>query len=280
MKVKNFELTYKLINSPTSNIQLIMSSIQYSLPDLEKYIKFRQDLHRIPEMGFEEAETKRYLLDYINKLDIFSKGAKITETAKTGFFIDFPGKAEKQSDLITTIAYRTDLDGLPITEETGLPYSSIHHNRQHACGHDGHMTILVAFLEFYANNIERIPANVNLRFIFQPAEEGLGGASAMIEGKCLEKVQEIYGLHNSTFFNLGEIGLAEGTIMARMDKFEVRIHAKGGNLFFLIFFQLNYMRNLIIDHNYRHFSNNQLTSNLISLKIYIIRTRIYSSFMP
>jgi N-acetyldiaminopimelate deacetylase len=205
-----------------------MSFTKYSFLDFEKYTKFRQDLHRIPEIGFEEVETKKYLLDYIINLDIFSKGAKITEVAKTGFFIDFSGKAPKESDLVTTIAYRTDLDGLPISEETGAPYSSIHPDRQHACGHDGHMTILVAFLEFYANNINKVPANVNLRFIFQPAEEGLGGASVIIEGKCLEKVQEIYGLHNATIFNVGEIGVAEGTIMARMDKFEINIHAKGG----------------------------------------------------
>ncbi len=206
------------------------SQTKLSFLDLEKFTKFRQDLHRIPELGFEEAETKKYLLDYINKLEIISKGAKLTETAKTGFFIDFQGKAAKESNLVTTIAFRTDLDGLPISEKSGVSYTSIHPNRQHACGHDGHMVILIAFLEFYANNIYKVPENVNLRFIFQPAEEGLGGASAMIEGKCLEKVQEIYGLHNSTVYNLGEIGLSEGTIMARMDTFEISIEAKGGIL--------------------------------------------------
>lgn len=209
----------------------MQSSTLHPLLNLEKFTKFRQDLHKIPELGFEEAETKKYLLNYINNLEIFTKGAKITETAKTGFYIDFPGKAAKQSNLVTTIAFRTDLDGLPISEKTGVPYSSVHPNRQHACGHDGHMTILVAFLEFYAKNIDKVPANVNLRFVFQPAEEGLGGASAMIQGKCLEQVQEIFGLHNSTVFNLGEIGLAEGTIMSRMDKFQISIHAKGGICF-------------------------------------------------
>jgi len=211
-----------------------MNKSRYSFFDYEKYLKFRQDLHKIPELGFEEYETKKYLLDYINTLDIFSKGAKLNEVLKTGFFIDFPGKGPKTSDLITTIAYRTDLDGLPISEETGLPYSSTHPNRQHACGHDGHMTILTAFLEFYSNNIEKVPANIKLRFIYQPAEEGLGGAKNMIEARCLENVQEIYGLHNAALFKVGEIGLVEETIMARIDKFEINIHAKGGNIFIQI----------------------------------------------
>ncbi len=204
--------------------------MKQSIIDHEKFTKFRQDLHKIPELGFEEIETKKYLLDYINNLDIFNKGAKLIEVGKTGFFIDFPGKAPKTSDITTMIAYRTDLDGLPMNEESGAPYSSIHPNRQHACGHDGHMTILVGFLEFYSSNIDKIPSNVNIRFLFQPAEEGRGGAVAMIEGKCLEGVQEIYGLHNSTIFKVGEIGCIEGTIMARIDKFEINIHGTGGIL--------------------------------------------------
>ncbi len=198
--------------------------------DWEKYNNFRQDLHKIPELGYEEFETKKYILNYLTNLDIFSKGAKLTEILKTGFYIDMQGTGPKTSEKSTTIAYRTDLDGLPITEQTGASYTSIHPNRQHACGHDGHMTVLVAFLEFYANSIQKIPENINLRFLFQPAEEGLGGAQSMIEGKCLENVEEIYGLHNVTLFKIGEIGLVEGTIMSRVDKFEINIHAKGGTI--------------------------------------------------
>lgn len=197
--------------------------------DIEKFTKFRQDLHKIPELGFQEFETKTFLMKYLNDLDIFNKGAKLTEVGKTGFFIDFPGQGGKSSEIDITIAYRTDLDGLPIDEETGVPYSSTHPHVQHACGHDGHMTILVAFLEFYSENIKKIPSNVNIRFIFQPAEEGLGGANSMIEGKCLENVQEIYGLHNLTLFKLGEIGLVEETIMSRIDLFEIKIIGKGGH---------------------------------------------------
>jgi len=208
-----------------------MNALKHSFTDYEKFSKFRQDLHKIPELGYEEFETKKYILNYLTNLGIFNKGAKLTEVQKTGFFIDLQGKGPKTGEKQSTIAYRTDLDGLPINEETGASYASIHPNRQHACGHDGHMTIIVAFLEFYAYNIEKVPENVSLRFIFQPAEEGLSGADIMIEGKCLENVDEIYGLHNVTLFKVGEIGLIEGTIMSRVDKFEINIHGKGGKKF-------------------------------------------------
>jgi len=209
-----------------------MNVKQFQFLDYEKYITFRQELHKIPELGFEEIETKKFILDHLYNLDIFNKGAKLTEVLKSGFFIDFPGKGPNISDKSRMIAFRTDLDGLPIQEETGASYTSIHPNRQHACGHDGHITILTAFLEFYSINIQKIPSNINIRFIYQPAEEGLGGAISMIENNCLENVEEIYGLHNITLFNVGEIGLVEGTIMSRVDPFEISIHGKGGKIYF------------------------------------------------
>jgi N-acetylcysteine deacetylase len=95
--------------------------------------------------------------------------------------------------------------------------------------HDGHITILIATIEYYLNNLEKIPKNFGVRFLFQPAEEGLNGALQMIEGGCLENVNEIYGLHNVTTFNVGEIGVIPGTIMAKIQLFEINIKGKGGH---------------------------------------------------
>jgi amidohydrolase len=91
------------------------------------------------------------------------------------------------------------------------------------------MVIIIAFCEFFIKNLEKIPSNITIRFLFQPAEENLNGANKMIEGKCLENVEEIYGLHNITKFNLGEIGVCDGPIMAKVDVFEIIINAKGGH---------------------------------------------------
>jgi len=194
-------------------------------------ISMRHELHKIPELGYKEFKTKSFILNYLTKLKIFEEkiGAKLTEILETGFFIDIQGQGKKIFEDKKIIAYRTDLDGLPIFEETNVPYSSIHKGQQHACGHDGHMIILMGFCEFYIKNLEKIPSNITVRFLFQPAEENLNGACKMIDGKCLENVEEIYGLHNITKFNLGEIGICDGPIMAKVDVFEIIIKAKGGH---------------------------------------------------
>ena len=208
-----------------------MNTHRFSFMDTKKYDIFRQDLHKIPEMGMEEYETKKYIMNYLNSLKIFEKevGAKLTEIKETGFYIDIQGQGPKNSEVNSLIAFRTDLDGLPIEEETGVPYTSTHKGRQHACGHDGHMTIITAFLEFYCKNLQKIPSNITIRFLYQPAEEGRGGAEMMIENGCLENVDEIYGLHNATLHQVGEIGLISGTIMSRIDTFEIEITGRGGH---------------------------------------------------
>ncbi len=123
-------------------------------------IQIRRDLHRIPELGFQEVKTQAYLLDYIHEL---SQEYLEIKTWRTGIIVRVTGSVGSK-----TIAYRTDIDGLPITEATGLPYQSEHEGRMHACGHDLHMTIALGALTACAENQ---PAQ-NVVFIFQPAEEG------------------------------------------------------------------------------------------------------------
>jgi amidohydrolase len=121
------------------------------------------------------------------------------------------------------------MDALPLTEETGVKYVSTFPGMMHACGHDGHITVLIATIEYYLQHINKIPKNFGVRFLFQPAEEGKGGAHSMIDGGCLDGIEEIYGQHNITLFKLGEIGLVEGPIMAAFVIFDIKITGIGGH---------------------------------------------------
>jgi amidohydrolase len=197
--------------------------------DLDYWTKVRQNFHRIPEIGYKEFKTKTLILEILNKLDNFHKFSKVVEIGQTGFYIDINGLSKSSNNKNYLLSLRADMDGLPFQEESELEYKSEHPNMIHGCGHDGHITVLMATIEYYLKNIEKIPENFCVRFLFQPAEEGLLGAKEMIEGGCLEGVDEIYGLHNVTTFNLGEIGVIPGTIMAKIQLFEINIKGKGGH---------------------------------------------------
>ena len=111
------------------------------------------------------------------------------------------------------------MDALPIKEETGVEYSSIHDGVMHACGHDGHTAILLGTAKVLSKMKNLI--NGNVKFIFQPAEEGLGGARFMIKDGALNYVDEIYGLHLWNYQSFGTIGIQSGPIMAAADKSEL-----------------------------------------------------------
>lgn len=202
--------------------------------DETKYTEFRHSLHKIPELCFLEIKTKKFLLDYIKTLNNYEK-IKIKEVGDTGFFIDVFGEGKEDPQLTPSgskflgLEFRADMDGLPLNEETGVDYKSTHEGRAHACGHDGHMTVLTCFLDYVLNRLSSIPSNVMLRFLYQPAEEGGPGAPIMIDGGCLTDIQEIYGQHNNTMFNLGEIGIKTGAIMASVDFFTIEITGTGGH---------------------------------------------------
>ena len=137
----------------------------------EQIIKYRKDLHQIPELGFEEFKTQKYL-----KKTLLNLGFIVEEVAKTGLIGIKKGKTN------TAIAFRSDIDGLPVVEKTNLPFSSIHEGKMHACGHDGHMSILLGFANFIAN----LELEKTIVLIFQPAEEGPGGAKEIIESGILK----------------------------------------------------------------------------------------------
>jgi len=177
----------------------------------------RRHFHRYPELSFKEFNTAETISQHLNNLGISHKKG----VGKTGIVgeINFgPGP---------TIALRADMDALPIQEENNLDYKSLNDGVMHACGHDGHMAILLGAASALSKNSKLKKGTV--RFIFQPAEEGLGGAKYMIEDGCLDKVDEIYGLHLWNYQLYGEVGIKDGPVMASADLFDIEVSGKGGH---------------------------------------------------
>ncbi|MGV3162838.1 N-acetyldiaminopimelate deacetylase [Streptococcus hyovaginalis] len=187
-------------------------------------IQIRRDLHQIPEIGLEEFKTQAYLLTKIDELTKDKPFIK-QKTWQTGILVFIKGYAATK-----TIGWRTDIDGLPITEETGLDFASQHDGRMHACGHDMHMTIALGLLE----QLTQIQPKENLLFLFQPAEENLAGGMLMYEDGAFGdwKPDEFYGLHVRPDLNVGDIATNTGTLFAGTCTIEITFKGKGGHAAF------------------------------------------------
>jgi amidohydrolase len=171
----------------------------------------RRKFHKIPELAFNEFETQKEIISELEKTGINYR------KAGTGIIAEIDaGKGH-------TIAFRADMDALPITESNDVPYKSARPGFMHACGHDGHMALLLGFIHWCKHNIHKMESNAV--FIFQPAEEGEGGAVRMIEAGALEDVDEIYAVHVDPDVKEGEAGLKEGVFMA--GDYELDIVVKG-----------------------------------------------------
>jgi len=186
----------------------------------ELVINTRRDLHRIPETAYTEKKTAAYVAEYLNleglavQTGIATYG--VVALLKTGR----PGP---------TLLIRADMDALPLTEETGLPFASTHAGVMHACGHDAHVAMALAA----ATVLNRIKDELNgtIKFLFQPAEEGPGGAKPMIDAGVLEnpKVDYAIGCHVWPEIPEGTIGVRSGPFMAAMDRFDIKIIGRGGH---------------------------------------------------
>ena len=193
---------------------------KFAFENKEELIELRRELHKYPEIGFEEFKTSKIISDYLEGLGLnVRKGI-----ASTGVVADINSHIDDY-----TVALRFDIDGLPITEETGLDYSSNNIDKMHACGHDGHITIGLGMAKLLCEIKESIPARI--RLIFQPAEEGKGGAKKMVEeGVLKDPVPNlIIGFHIWPYLNTGEVGLKSGPVMAAGDKFHIKLLGKGGH---------------------------------------------------
>lgn len=175
----------------------------------------REDLHQTPELGLQEFETARKIRAYLTSWDI-----PFTEVIQTGtlVFFDF-GKQE-------TIGVRADIDGLPIQEKTGLSFASTNENKMHACGHDGHTTNLLLLAKRIKETKDTDCFQKNILLIFQPAEEGPGGAKMIVESGVLQQhhVTSVIGLHLFPSLPYGKIGSKNGPLMAQNGELRVTIH--------------------------------------------------------
>ncbi len=186
--------------------------------NLSELVRIRHDLHRHPELGFEEVRTQKLVRDFLT-----ARGYRPVDSARTGLYADLrPGRSP-------TLALRADLDCLPIDEKTDVPYRSIHPGRAHKCGHDGHTAILLGAADALARMRDCVAGNV--RLIFQPAEEGVegGGARVMVAEGVLDGVKEIYGLHNWPWFDKGSVHVTSGTVMAQVHELYLDIEGTGGH---------------------------------------------------
>ncbi|MFJ5713483.1 N-acetyldiaminopimelate deacetylase [Neobacillus sp. NPDC093127] len=182
-------------------------------------IKIRRDLHQIPEIGFQEFKTQAYLLSYLESLP----QERVTiKKWQTGLLVKVHGLNPRK-----TIGYRTDIDGLPISEQTGLPFSSVHEARMHACGHDFHMSIALGVLTFFVEN----PIVDDVVFVFQPAEEGPGGAEAMLKSAEMQEWMPdmIFALHIAPEYPVGTIAVKEGLLFANTSELFIDLKGKGGH---------------------------------------------------
>ncbi|MBB6449458.1 N-acetyldiaminopimelate deacetylase [Geomicrobium halophilum] len=187
--------------------------------DKEQMRETRRTLHKIPELGFEEVKTQRFLLDAIAKMD---SDYLTVETWRTGILVLVRGSNAGQ-----TIGYRTDIDGLPMEEETGLPFASEHEGRMHACGHDFHMTIALSVLSYYAKHQPKD----HLLFVFQPAEEGPGGAEPMLHSELFQQNAPdwMFALHIAPNYPVGTVATRPGLLFANTAEFMVHLRGRGGH---------------------------------------------------
>ncbi len=185
----------------------------------DELVAIRHDLHAHPELGFEEERTSAVVAERLASWGIeVHRG--LGKTGVVGIVQGRPGARR--------IGLRADMDALPIEETTNLPYRSKHPGKMHACGHDGHTTILLGAARYLAETRDFDGAAV---LIFQPAEEGLGGARAMLADGLFKRFpcDEVYGLHNSPDGPRGRISLRTGPAMAAADFFDIRICGRGAH---------------------------------------------------
>lgn len=189
-------------------------------PHLDDLTALRRDLHRHPELGFEEQRTSAVVAEKLS-----AWGLEVhTGIAETGVV----GVLRGEGGSNRAIGLRADMDALPMSEMTDLPYKSVNAGAMHACGHDGHTTMLLGAAKYLA---ETRNFDGTVYFIFQPAEEGRGGGKVMVDQGLFDRfpMESVWGLHNMPGVPVGEIAMRTGPCMANADMFNIHIKAKGAH---------------------------------------------------
>jgi amidohydrolase len=186
----------------------------------DQLVAWRRDFHQYPELGFEETRTARLIAARLHDMGMEVQ----TGIGQTGVVGALAGATPGP-----TLLLRFDMDALPVTEATGLPFTSQHPGRMHACGHDGHMAIGLGVATLLARHQEQLAGCV--KFVFQPAEEGLGGAFAMIADGVLEdpRPDVALALHLWNHLPCGQIRVTSGPAMASSSIFTLTVRGKGGH---------------------------------------------------
>jgi len=183
-----------------------------------KIIATRRDIHKHPELSFQEHRTSELVAKQLEEFGLDVE----RDIGKTGVVGTLNGANPGK-----TIAFRADMDALPIQETGDVPYKSVNDGVMHACGHDAHTAMLLAAAEVLSKNHKSIKGII--KFIFQPAEEGYGGARFMIDDGAIDNVDEIYGLHVWNYQKSGTVGIQAGPVMAAADMFTITIQGIGGH---------------------------------------------------
>jgi hippurate hydrolase len=206
----------KSVTQPTTQPLEVVGPRPVSDKLFDRLVALRRDLHQHPELGWRETRTASRIEAELDRLGITHH-----RVGETGVLADLSGP-----EGVPAVALRADMDGLPIPEETGLPYASEEPGLMHACGHDGHITIVLGAAELLLAKDDR-PAPV--RLVFQPAEELGDGAKRMIDAGALEGVGMIFGGHLDRHYEPGTIIVSDGPVNASADAFRVQISGREGH---------------------------------------------------
>ena len=199
----------------------ILNSINQMLDEMKSW---RQDLHKIPEIGLEEYETSKYIKNKLKEFNVnFKEG--YSNTGLVAWVKGNKGNSNK------SIGLRADFDALPMPEKNNFEYKSSKDGMMHACGHDGHTSMLLGAAKYISENND---FDGTVYFIFQPGEEGFAGGKKMIEDGLFDdfSIDEVYALHNWPDLPLGSFGVNSGPMMAAVDEFDITVKGKGGHAAF------------------------------------------------
>lgn len=197
----------------------------------DQLVDWRRQLHQRPELGFQEKLTAQFISDRLQTWGIEFESAiaqtGVIATIASDSSLSLGTAAPPRS--LPVLAIRADMDALPVQEQNPVPYRSLHDGKMHACGHDGHVAIALGTAHYLSQHRDQFAGTVKI--LFQPAEEGPGGALPMIEAGALQRptVDALVGLHLWNNLPLGTLGVRSGPMMAATEFFTCTIQGKGGH---------------------------------------------------